>query len=48
MACYFNRRSAVQRLLKLGVNIDAQDYQGKTSLHRCRHVDMIRVSRSFL
>ncbi|CAF1164045.1 unnamed protein product [Rotaria magnacalcarata] len=41
-ACYFNNISAVKRLLKLGVNPDVRDYQGKTALHRTRDLQIIK------
>jgi ankyrin repeat protein len=46
-ACYFNNLPAVKRLLKLGVNPDVRDYQGKTALHRTRDVKIIKVCFPF-
>jgi ankyrin repeat protein len=43
-ACYFSHFPAVKRLLKLGVNPDVRDYQGKTALHRTRDVKILQVS----
>ncbi|CAF1627636.1 unnamed protein product [Adineta ricciae] len=41
-ACYFNNLPAVQRLVKLDVNLDVRDFQGKTALHRTRDINIIK------
>ncbi|CAF2762566.1 unnamed protein product [Rotaria sp. Silwood2] len=41
-ACYFDNLPAVKRLLRLGVNPDVRDYQGKTALHRTRDITIIK------
>ncbi|UJR35409.1 hypothetical protein I4U23_028166 [Adineta vaga] len=41
-ACYFNNLPAVQRLVKLDVNLDVRDFQGKTSLHRTRNIEIVK------
>lgn len=42
-ACYFNNLPAVKRLLRLGMNIDVRDYQGKSPLHRTRDIKVMKV-----
>ncbi|CAF0870949.1 unnamed protein product [Rotaria sordida] len=42
-ACYFNNLAAVKRLLRLGVNPDVRDYQGKTPLHHTQDIKIIKL-----
>ncbi|CAF3574213.1 unnamed protein product, partial [Rotaria sordida] len=42
-ACYFNNLASVKRLLRLGVNPDVRDYQGKTPLHHTQDIKIIKL-----
>ncbi|CAF0768923.1 unnamed protein product [Adineta steineri] len=41
-ACSFNNLPALKRLVKLNVNLDVRDQQGKTALHRTKDIEIIK------